>query len=99
MSHRLMLSVALAAAIVGFTGPAAAQTYTAQDLGILQFGTYSQGLAINASGQVAGWSGALSSTGQSVAHAVRWDADLTMHVLGLLPLGSYALPTDISDAG
>lgn len=65
---------------------------TPTDLGTLG-GTYSQGLGINASGQVAGWS---TLVGDYFQHAVRW-TDTTPTDLGIV--GTYSEGIGINDSG
>jgi probable HAF family extracellular repeat protein len=65
--------------------------YTVTDLGTLG-GSYSSGLAINASGQVTGF----SNTSGSDAHAFLYDG--AMHDLGVLG-GNISIGQDINDGG
>src|SRR5205085_344086 len=92
-------ALALAAAVC-WPAPAAAQVlYTIQDLGTLPGGTDSQGLGINASGQVAGF---CSPAGGGL-HAVRTTAAGRISDpgadLGALPGGTYAKGFSINDSG
>lgn len=76
-----MISIVLAASLIA--GTAHGASYTITDLGDLPGGTdFSSGQAINAAGQVTGWSH--SSAGY---RAFLWDPATGMSDLGALPVG------------
>jgi probable HAF family extracellular repeat protein len=71
------------------------QSYTITDLGTSPGGVYSVGTAINASGQVTGY----SDTGGSIYHAFLYSPATGMVGLGTLPGGVYSQGLGINSAG
>jgi probable HAF family extracellular repeat protein len=94
IAHTLARTAVLGALLVPFGTASAASQYTITDLGVLPGGSASVATAINANGQIAGFSDV--SGGDS--HAFLYSAG-TLSDLGTLPDGTYADAAALNDSG
>jgi probable HAF family extracellular repeat protein len=96
-SELTLSSFALAAALLALVGGAAASTVITTDLGTLGTNTsYSVAVAVNASGQVVGYS---AIVGNNPYHAFSWTKAGGMIDLGTIGGFDYSQPTGVSDDG